>query len=149
METHPQADQIFQVFTEIGIIHQLMRSAVERALPGKMRYAHFGVLTHFSHRPQEISPGKLAKAFQVTNAAMTNTLGKMQKWGFVTIRPDPKDARAKLVAMTQSGQHAHMEAASAIYPVMRTMLDKIDLDTLLALKPGLQHIRETMDAARD
>jgi len=149
MEPHPQTEAIFDVFTEIGIINQLVRSAIESALPGKLRNSHFGVMTHFSRRPQEISPGHLAKAFQVTNAAMTNTLGKMLNWGYVDIRKDPKDSRAKLVKMTEAGRQAHLEAAVAIYPVMRQMLDRVDLPVLLALEPGLKHIRETLDAARD
>jgi DNA-binding MarR family transcriptional regulator len=149
MEIHPQTETIFRVFNEIGIIHQLVRSAVESALPGKMRSSHFGVLNHFLSRPDEISPGHLAKAFQVTNAAMTNTLGKMQTWGFVDIRKDPDDSRAKLVSLTDAGRGAHVEAAASIYPVMRQMLDQVDLHVLLALEPGLKHVRETLDAARD
>lgn len=149
METPQQAEIIFRAFTEIGIINQLVRSAVESVLPGKMRMSHFGVLNHFVRRAEEQSPSHLARAFQVTNAAMTNTLGKMQKWELITIRKDPKDARAKLVSMTNTGKKVHQQATIAISLVMQQMLADLDLETLLRLEPDLKNIREKLDAARD
>ncbi|PHR55283.1 MAG: MarR family transcriptional regulator [Robiginitomaculum sp.] len=149
MEKPDETGTVFRVFTEIGIISQLVKTATESALPGKMRMSHFGVLTHFLNRPEEQSPSHLANAFQVTNAAMTNTLGKMQNWGHLTIRGDPKDRRAKLVSMTAKGQSAHAEAVQKIVPLFREMLADVDIMALASIEPVLADLRKLLDAARD
>ncbi len=140
---------VFRVFNEIGIISQLVKTATESTLPRKMRMSHFSVLNHFLGRPEEQSPSHLANAFQVTNAAMTNTLGKMQNWGYLTIRADPKDRRAKLVAMTAKGQAAHAEAVQQIVPAFREMLADVDISALVGIEPVLADLRKILDAARD
>jgi len=149
MDKTTQIEAGFQIFTEIGIINQLAKTVVESALPGKLRWSHFSVMNHFLRRSQEQSPGHLAAAFQVTNAAMTNTLAKMQQWGYVSIRNNPKDNRAKLVKLTDAGREAHQHAVIAIAPTMQKMLAEIGMDVILALEPNLRELREKMDAARD
>ncbi|MCE3289998.1 MAG: MarR family transcriptional regulator, partial [Caulobacter sp.] len=76
------------VLTEIGIISQLSNAALERSLPEGMSAAQFGVLTHFMRRGGEKSPAQLAKAFQVTKGAMTNTLQRLEAQGFVRVVGD-------------------------------------------------------------
>ncbi len=118
-------------------------------MPDKLRWSHFVVLSHFIRRPQEQSPSHLAAAFQVTNAAMTNTLSKMQKWGYITIRPNPKDSRAKLVCLTDAGRSAYQQTLAAISPLVQNMFADIPADTLVMLKTTLADLRQKMDAARD
>ena len=149
MNKPKQVETGFQIFTEIGIIHQLAKTAVEGSMPDKLRWSHFVVLSHFIRRPQEQSPSHLAAAFQVTNAAMTNTLNKMQKWGYITIRPNPKDSRAKLVCLTDAGKNAHQQTLAAISPLVQNMLADIPAHTLVVLKTTLAELRQQMDAARD
>lgn len=149
MTTTTQEYDVFQVFTEIGIINQLVKSTVESALPGKLRMSHFGVMSHFTRRPDEQSPSHLASAFQVTNAAMTNTLGKMQAWGYVNIRPNPNDSRAKLVSLSEKGIEAYKIAFEAMIPVMQEKLEGVDMQAVLELEPGLRDLRIKLDAARD
>ncbi|MBL4616633.1 MAG: MarR family transcriptional regulator [Robiginitomaculum sp.] len=111
--------------------------------------SHFGVMSHFIRRSDEQSPSHLASAFQVTNAAMTNTLGKMQNWGYVNIRRNPKDSRAKLVSLSEKGIEAYKIAFEAIIPVMQEKLEGVDIQTVLALEPGLRDLRIKLDASRD
>ncbi|MBL1431201.1 MAG: MarR family transcriptional regulator [Robiginitomaculum sp.] len=149
MKTTSAEYDVFQVFTEIAIINQLVKTAVESSLPGKLRMSHFGVMSHFIRRPHEQSPGHLASSFQVTNAAMTNTLGKMQRWGYVDIRKNPNDSRAKLVSLSEKGSKAYQEAFETIIPIMQQMLKDVDAETILALEPGLRDLRIKLDASRN
>ncbi|MEQ1783915.1 MAG: helix-turn-helix domain-containing protein, partial [Hyphomonadaceae bacterium] len=87
----------FRLFTEIGIINQLSSNRLERELPDGMSLAQFGVLNHFVRLGGQWAPTRLARAFQVTKGAMTNTLQRLEAQGLVKVVPDPKDARAKLV----------------------------------------------------
>ncbi len=93
----------FDFFTEIGIIAQLSQSRLQQALPGGLKLSHFTVLNHFARRGGEQSPAELARAFQVTKGAMTNTVQRLAARGLVAVRPDPRDGRAKLVSPTPAG----------------------------------------------
>jgi len=149
MSTSPDPDPTFTVFTEIGIISQLSQNALERALPDGLRMAHFGVLTHFVRRGQCQSPTELAKAFQVTKGAMTNTLNRLSARDLVQISADPKDGRGKRVFITDAGRAMHGRALNAITPVMHEALSAFDKTEFKAALPFLTRLRETLDSARD
>ncbi len=149
MTDHDAHHDIFAVFTEIGIINQLGQTMLERALPDGLRMAHFGVLTHFVRRGGYESPTGLARAFQVTKGAMTNTLNRLSKRGLVAITPDPDDQRAKRVEITDAGRAMHARALQAITPVMQQALSSFTGDEFTAALPFLSRLREALDSARD
>jgi len=138
-----------RVFTEIGIIHQLSQNALERTLPGGLRMAHFGVLTHFVRRDEPQSPTHLARAFQVTKGAMTNTLNRLSARDLVRIAADPNDGRAKLVCITKAGKAMYTRALAAITPHLRQTLSAVSQEEFDAALPFLIRLRETLDRARD
>src|SRR5271154_2703303 len=92
-----------QVFTEIGIIEHLMRTAVAKALPNGMTYSQWEVLVHFSRAGDGGTPAQLARALQVTKGAITNTLQRMQAQGLVEINGDAVDGRKKRITVTRRG----------------------------------------------
>jgi DNA-binding MarR family transcriptional regulator len=150
MSTTPPPDPTFTVFTEIGIISQLSQNALERALPDGLRMAHFNVLTHFVRRGgQSQNPTELAKAFQVTKGAMTNTLNRLSARGLVKISADPKDGRGKCVFITDAGRAMHGRALAAITPVMQQTLSTFGPAEFKAALPFLTRLRETLDSARN
>ncbi|MDF1686515.1 MAG: DNA-binding MarR family transcriptional regulator [Parvibaculaceae bacterium] len=136
-------------FNEIGIIDQLVQTALGRALPQGLSPSQFGVLNHFAHKKAEESPAQLAKVFQVTKGAMTNTLGKLETQRFVTIRPDPSDGRAKLVKLTPKGLQAQKESLKAIRPLLKTLGKKMDVAKLIDALPALEELRHLLDTDRD
>ena len=91
MPEQSQDPLIFRFFTEIGIIEQLARARLERALPDGMKISQFAVLNHLVRLPGKWSPARLASAFQVTRAAMTNTLQRLESRGLIKIEADPGD----------------------------------------------------------
>ncbi|PHS22942.1 MAG: MarR family transcriptional regulator [Robiginitomaculum sp.] len=149
MSTSPPPDPTFTVFTEIGIISQLSQNALERALPDGLRMAHFNVLTHFVRRGQSQNPTELAKAFQVTKGAMTNTLNRLSGRGLVQIRANANDGRGKRVFITDAGRAMHGRALAAITPVMHEALSTFGQAEFEAALPFLARLRETLDSARD
>ena len=92
------------MFTEIKIIEQLANQRIQRALPDGLQVSHFAVLNHFSHLGGEKTPAQLAKVFQVTKGAMTNTVARLEAMGCVEVRPDGADGRKKLVSLTAEGR---------------------------------------------
>ncbi len=137
-----------QVFTEIGIIQQLVTTRVERSLPDGMSGAQFGVLTHFARRGGTETPAQLAAAFQVTKGAMTNTLQRLEAQGFVDIAPDQTDGRRKLVSMTPRGAEAYEHAIATLRPHYVGLREAFTDEEFVAAIPFLKALRIWLDENR-
>ena len=140
----------FQAMSEIAIIGHLADTALAKALPPELSVAGFGVLNHFARLNIEgQSPARLARAFQVTKGAMTYTLQKLEEPGYVSVEPDPADARAKIVRLTKRGRRARDTAAARVNPGMLALLEAIGAEEFARALPFLIKVREVLDAARD
>ncbi len=147
--TPPNDPPLFRFFNEIGIIEQLSRNAFERVMPHGLKISQFSVLNHFVRLGGPRSPLELARSFQVSKGAMTNTLQKLQAKGFVTVEPDPADGRAKLVDITEAGQAAREDAVAAAAPLMSEIEALVRDVDIAAILPQLSHVRELLDSQRD
>ncbi len=144
-----QGRQLFELFNEIGIINQLASTRFQRALPDGLTLSQFSVLNNFARLGGTRTPAQLAKAFQVTKGAMTNTLKRLDQRGCISITPDPADARSKIVAITEAGlalRERAIEAANVELATVGNLLDPAWVDETL---PGLRNLREVLDKARD
>jgi len=143
-----QQDPVFEFFRSINIIQSLSQARVEQALPGEMLLSHFGVLNHLSVPDREPTPAELADSFQVKRPSMTNTINKLERMGFVRVRPDPTDGRSKRVSITTAGVKAHLAARNAMPPVFRDLVDEFGVEAFVALLPQLQAIKQFLDTHR-
>lgn len=143
------AGAVFQFFTEIGILDQLAKAELTRALGPDMNPSEFGVLTHFVRLDHAVTPTYLAKAFQMAKPSMTAILAKLERKGLVSIRPSAKDRRRKFVSLTESGRGAHQRALARVTPLMAARLSGFDIDALTGVLPVLSQLRAHMDAARN
>ena len=148
MAAEPKARPDVRVMTEIGIIVQLSQARLDRNLPDGLSAAQFGVLTHFMRRGGQESPARLAKAFQVTKGAMTNTLQRLEAQGFVTIVGDETDGRRKLVSLTTAGARAYDGGIGAMRPYLEAMRGAFTEDEFKAALPFLQALRVWLDENR-
>ncbi|MFM7607377.1 MAG: MarR family winged helix-turn-helix transcriptional regulator [Alphaproteobacteria bacterium] len=139
----------FQLLNEIAIIEQLARNALERALPDRLRQPHFGVLTHLVRRGDGVSPGDLARAFQTSKAAMTNTLHRLETRGFIRVEGDPKDGRGKRVFLTDAGRAMRERAIAAVGPQIAAIGGVLSEAEIAEILPHLRRLRAHLDAARD
>lgn len=145
----PTDPPTFQLLNEIAIIEQLARNALERALPDRLRQPHFGVLTHLVRRGDGASPGALARAFQTSKAAMTNTLHRLEARGFIRVESDPKDGRGKRVFLTDAGRAMRERAIAAVGPQMAAIGGVLSEAEIAEILPHLRRLRAHLDAARD
>ena len=116
-----------------------MRGRLSRALPKGMELSHFVLLNYLSNQTRERSPAELAKIFNLTKGALTNTLGKLEQYGYIHIRPDWDDARKKLVTISNAGDRARDEAVLAITPIFEEVMSSLSKDRL---REGLRFLRE-------
>ncbi len=140
---------IFRVLTEIGIIAQLSRTTMERSTPDGLSGAGFGVLSHLARLPGDWSPARLARAFQVTKGAMTNTLQRLEADGLVRVAADPADGRAKHVTLTKKGLKARDAVVGTLAPSMQSLAGALPATLLAELLPRLAIMRAVMDTDRD
>jgi len=131
----------FTVFTEIRIIEQLATLRIQRVLPKGLQVSHFAVLNHFSHLGGEKSPAQLAKVFQVTKGAMTNTIARLEAFGCVQVRNDVSDKRRKLVSLTAKGMRVREDAIADVSPVFATVTEEFGRERLREILPTLRDLR--------
>ena len=148
MSPQPKDRPDVQVFTEIGMIDQLVTHRLERALPDGLSQAQFGLLTHFAQRGGRESPAQLAKAFQVTKGAMTNTLQKLAVRGFIAIEGDAEDGRRKFVSLTPAGLTAHNRALTAMRGPMGALRAAFTDAQFSAALPFLRALRAWLEDNR-
>jgi DNA-binding MarR family transcriptional regulator len=113
-----------------------------------MSRAQFGVLSHFVRLGGQWAPARLARAFQVTKGAMTNTLQRLEAQGYVKIVDDPKDARAKLVEITEAGKRAREQAVRATGANLGELVGAIPPAEVRAALPFLETVRKRLDESR-
>ena len=148
MSQQPDQADLFALFNEIGIVNQLATTRFERALPDGLTPSQFSVLNNFVRLGGTRSPKQLADAFQVTKGAMTNTLDKLLAKGCVTIKPDPHDGRAKVVALTKKGAALRAKAVAAASPAFSDVGALLSARDVQLLLPRLRKLRQHLDESR-
>ena len=138
----------FQMFNEIGIISQLSSNRLERVLPEGMSIAQFSLLNHLVRLGGSWAPSRLARAFQVTKGAMTNTLQRLEAQGFVRIVGDATDGRKKRVSLTPEGARAFDTAVLAMRPHMEALRSAFTDSEFAAALPFLKALRIWLDENR-
>jgi DNA-binding MarR family transcriptional regulator len=138
-----------QVFTEIGIIEHLMRSAVAKSLPAGMTYAQWEVLVHFSRTGDGDTPAELARALQVTKGAVTNTLQKMQALDLLNVRADAHDGRKKRITVTRKGAACHTEMLRMVRPHLDQLRGGFTDAEFESALPFLRALRVWLDENRN
>ena len=133
------------LLSEIATIEQLARNKLDNALPKDLNISSFSVLNHFSGSRAEKTPLQLARSFHVTKGAMTNTLNKLEKQGYIHVRPDWNDARKKCISISQSGIDARNNAMKSIKPILDEIIQKTDHMTKKSLLGDLRNFREAIE----
>lgn len=143
-----QGEALFRFFNEIGIIAQLSGNAFERVMTGGMTLPRFTVLNHLVRLGGNRTPLQIARAMQVTKGTMTNTLGHLERAGYISVRPDARDGRSKRVDITDRGRAARGEAIAAMAPELARLAERISLRDVEAALPLLEQVRKLLDERR-
>ena len=144
----PSDPVLFRFFNEVGIIEQLARNQFERVMPHAMSLAQFSLLNHFVRLGGERSLADLARSFQVSRAAMTKLVRKLETAGFVRVQPNPTDSRGKLVSVTPRGERARNAAIAALAPLMGQLQREFDREDVERALPLLERMRAWLDTHR-
>ncbi len=132
------------LFSEILALDQLLRSKIAKGLPKGMELSHFSLLNHLAHIGTERTPADLAKSFNLTRGAISNTLAKLEWAGYVHIRPDWDDARRKQVVISPSGRAARDYAFAQIGPILAAATEASGTEDLKNILPALRRLRTNL-----
>ena len=131
-------------FSEVLAADHIVRGRLGQVMPKGMEISHFSVLHNLARHGEERTPAALAATFNVTRAAMTNTLSKLEWAGYIHIWPDWDDARRKLVAISPAGVGARDAALAAIVPLLRGVVDQVGQDQVRSAIPALRALRNRL-----
>jgi len=97
---------------DLGLAALFAGQAIAEAVRGRLDARGFAGL-RFSHGflvqrlvEDEQSIAALAAALEVTQQAVSKTVSELERLGYVRRRPDPRDARVRLVSLTDRGRAA-------------------------------------------
>jgi DNA-binding MarR family transcriptional regulator len=141
--------QAFQLFKEIGIIHQLASTELGRVLPDGLHITHFSLLDHLATCTGGQTPQQMAEAFQMSKQNMTHAVAQLQKRALVKVGPHPRDGRSKLVTITDTGREFRLAAINALKPVLSDLVGQPTLKGLGAQVLSLNALRLFLDERRN
>ncbi len=129
------------LFGEISAIDHLLKVKLSKSLPIGMEFSHFTILNYISTLETEKTPAQLARSFNLTKGAITNTLNKLSKMGYVHIRPDWNDGRSKLISISVSGKNARNDAVNSIEPILNELMKYMGAEKTKSIIPFLRDLR--------
>ena len=142
------ASEVFGFFTEVGIINQLSTAILAKSLPDGVHPSHFSILNHLVRTGDGKPPVRIASAMQVTKNTMTHSLKVLQERGYITVEPDPKDGRGKLVFLTRAGRVFRTEAIARVSDVFGHIIGADQLAIMRRISGDLEAMRKHLDQNR-
>ena len=139
----------FRLFTEIAIIEQLSRAALQSRLPHGVLVSHFTVLNHLVRVRDGRTPLEIANAFQIPKTTMTHTLAGLEKAGYVQFRANEEDARSKRVWLTKKGRDLREKTIQKAAREMKHLEQSFSIERVHKLIPELEELRNSLDSRRD
>ena len=92
--------------------------------------------------------GALAQAEQVRAPTMTRQVQALERAGLVTVRPDPDDARRRLVTATAAGRRVLEAGRARRVAAVRELLEGLSPADLRDLGQGLDVLEAALSDAR-
>jgi DNA-binding MarR family transcriptional regulator len=135
--------------------HDLLAQA-QRNLTAEfdLRLAEFGfpelslplggnVLRWLGERGQRVS--ELSRLSGVSKQAISQQVRYLTEHGYVRLEPDPDDARAKIVSLTERGRASHRAALAAFAAIEKGLAERLGDDGLDELRTALGTIADGTD----
>lgn len=127
---------------------RLHRAAIEAQVEklGIHRSQHF-VLMSLSHRNGELTQTEIANMLDISPAAVTVTLKKLERSGLIERKTPKNDARAKIIRLTEAGRQTVAKTHELFLEVDDTMCGGMTDDELDTLCASLFRMAENLKAA--
>lgn len=141
-------ERAFAFFNEIGIISQLSGAMMAQALPDGIHPSHFFIINHLYRTGDAKTPVRIASAMQVTKATMTHSLKVLEDRGLIEVRPNPEDARGKLIYLTEAGRNFRQQAIEGVMARFGPLFTPAHIETMSRMLEDLTMLRKFLDDNR-
>lgn len=129
------------IISEVLAIDQRMRARLAKVLPKGLELSHFSALNHLAVTTRECTPARLASALNVSRGAITNTITRLEKNGYIHIRGDWDDARKKFITISPAGKLTRDIALAAMAPIFQDITSTKETNELKELLNSLRGLR--------
>jgi DNA-binding MarR family transcriptional regulator len=134
----------------IGLLLFIPYRALENRVFTALADAGFETTLAQARVAQRIGPNgsrltELAEAAQVTKQTAGYLVDQLERAGYIERVPDPTDARAKLIRITERGAKAVAIAANVITQVEAEWTDHVGPHRMVQLRRTLTRLREITD----
>lgn len=134
----------FRLYQCANMLHKTGSRAVEQEGLTTQQWAVLGALSR-EKAEGGMSIGDLAKYLMVSRQNLSGLISRMERDGHVTVAPDGRDRRSRLVTMTASGQHVwHVLARPKILAYYEEILGDFSVNDVTHTLHYLLKILENM-----
>ena len=119
-----------------------IRAALDAAGFGDLRPPHLAIGQFVADDGSRIT--ELAALAQITKPSVVYLVDELERLGYAVRRPDPSDARAKLVAMTERGLAVQAVGRETIARVEREWASRLGARRMRELRALLSDLRDEL-----
>lgn len=120
----------FRLYQCANLLHKTGSRAVESEGLTTQQWAVLGALS----RPEAqmgMSVNDLARYLMVSRQNLAGVMGRMERDGHISVTPDERDRRSRLIRMTESGRHVWLlQAQPKIHAYYDQVLDEFSVGDL-------------------
>ena len=139
----PGTDNIGNLLRDPALyIEAEIRAALDAAGFGDLRPPHLALGQFIADEGSRIT--ELAELAQVTKPSVVYLVDELERLGYAVRRPDPTDARAKLVAMTERGLAVQAVGRQTIARVEREWATLLGAGRMRELRTLLSDLRDEL-----
>ncbi len=135
----------FRLYQSANMLHKTGTKAVEAEGLTTQQWAVLGALSRES-ASGGMSVGDLARYLKVSRQNLSGLLSRMERDGHLSMAPDGRDRRSRLVTMTTSGRHVwQVEALPKIHNFYEQVLDGFSMNDTVHTLHYLLRLLENME----
>lgn len=139
----------FRLYQCANMLHKTGTKAVEAQGLTTQQWAVLGALSR-EQADGGLSVGDLARYLMVSRQNLSGLLSRMERDGHVSIAPDGRDRRSRLITMTPSGRHVWLkEAQPKIYSYYEEALAGFSVNDITHTLHYLLKMLENMQRVDD
>lgn len=126
------------------VMHKMMNRAQEMYQEFDLNKSQAGVLFTL-HRSDSMSQKELAARLNVTPPSITASIQKMERDGYLTRHPDPKDQRVMRLSLTEKGKSCIQGVWTVAQQMEELMFCNMTGEEVAILKRLLLQISDNLD----
>lgn len=120
----------FRLYQCANLLHKTGSRAVESEGLTTQQWAVLGALSR-EEAQMGMSVNDLARYLMVSRQNLAGVMGRMERDGHISVTPDERDRRSRLIRMTESGRHVWLlQAQPKIHAYYDQVLDEFSMGDL-------------------